>query len=54
MGQEWVLVNLDKRQRVGLSKREDFWVGYLGFLDNYLFYRPVHLVDFNDAKPPES
>ena len=53
MGQDWILVNLDKRQKASLLKREDFWGGILVFLDSFLFYRPVYLVDLEDVRPPE-
>ena len=54
MGQEWVLLNLDKRQMTNLCKREDLWGGSLVFLDSFLFYRPVYLADLDDVKLPGS
>ena len=52
MGQEWILANLDKRQKANWGKFGDFWDGSLAFLDNFLCYRPVYLADLEDVRLP--
>ena len=52
MGQEWILANLDKRQKANWGKFGDFWGGSLAFLDNFLCYRPVYLADLEDVRLP--
>ncbi|ETW83559.1 hypothetical protein HETIRDRAFT_449263 [Heterobasidion irregulare TC 32-1] len=52
MGRQWILADLDKREKATWGKFGDFWGGSLVFLDNFLCYRPVYLADLEDVRLP--